>query len=134
LSAATFGYTCWRKDDTLIGQDIERMGPYLDVLSPMLYPSTFGSGIPGHKFAIAYPYEVVFESAKQAVERVSQLGCQVRPWIQDFQDYRFDQRIYGKDDIRAQIKGCFDAGGVGFMVWDPNGKFTTAAYARVGRG
>jgi len=133
LAADTFGYTCWRQDDTLIGQDIERMGPYLDVLSPMLYPSTFGSGIPGHKFAIAYPYEVVYESAKRAIERVRQFGCQVRPWIQDFQDYRFDQRVYGKDEIQAQIRGCFDAGGTGFMVWDPRVKYTAGAYAPVNR-
>jgi LysM repeat protein len=131
IAADTFGYTCWRKDDTLIGQDIERMGQYLDVLSPMLYPSTFGSGIPNHKFAIAYPYEVVYESAKRAVERVGQLGCVVRPWIQDFPDYRFDQRVYGRDEIRAQIKGCFDAGGTGFMVWDPRVKYTDGAYAPV---
>ncbi|MDX1521793.1 MAG: putative glycoside hydrolase, partial [Anaerolineae bacterium] len=59
VSAATFGYTCWRKDDTQIGQDIERMAEYLDVLCPMLYPSTFGSGIPGYKQAVAHPYEIV---------------------------------------------------------------------------
>ena len=131
VAADAFGYTCWRKDDTLIGQDIERMGQYLDVLSPMLYPSTFGSGIPNYKFAIAHPYEVVYESAKRAVERVGQLGCVVRPWIQDFPDYRFDQRVYGKEEIRAQIKGCFDAGSAGFMVWDPRVKYTDGAYAPV---
>jgi hypothetical protein len=131
MAADTFGYTCWRKDDTLIGQDIERMGQYLDVLSPMLYPSTFGSGIPEHKFAIAYPYEVVYESAKRAIDRVSQYNCLVRPWIQDFPDYRFDKRVYGKEEIQAQIKGCFDAGGAGFMVWDPRVEYTDGAYAPV---
>ncbi|MBN1991478.1 MAG: LysM peptidoglycan-binding domain-containing protein [Anaerolineae bacterium] len=131
VAADTFGYTCWRKDDTLIGQDIERMARYLDVLSPMLYPSTFGSGIPNYKLAIAHPYEVVYESAKRAVERVSQLGCTVRPWIQDFPDYRFDRRVYGRAEIQAQIKGCFDAGSTGFMVWDPRVKYTDGAYALV---
>jgi len=59
VSASTLGYTCWRKDDTQIGQDIERMGVCLDVLSPVLHPSTFGKGIPNYKIAVAYPYEVV---------------------------------------------------------------------------
>ncbi|MBN1220006.1 MAG: LysM peptidoglycan-binding domain-containing protein [Anaerolineae bacterium] len=129
VAADTFGYTCWRKDDTLIGQDIERMGQYLDVLCPMLYPSTFGSGIPGYKFAIAHPYEIVYQSATRAIERVREFGCVVRPWIQDFQDYRFDKRIYGKEEIQAQIKGCFDAGSAGFMVWDPHVRYTDGAYA-----
>jgi len=129
LSADVLGYTCWRKDDSLIGQDIERMAPYLDILCPMLYPSTFGSGIPGYKLAIAYPYEVVYESAQRAVNRVRPFNCAVRPWIQDFPDYRFDKRVYGKAEIQAQIKGCFDAGCTGFMVWDHRVKYTDGAYA-----
>ncbi len=131
VAADTFGYTCWRKDDSLIGQDIERMGQYLDVLCPMLYPSTFGSGIPGYKMAVAYPYEVVYESAQRAVGRVTLLGCAVRPWLQDFPDYRFDKRVYGREEIQAQIKGCFDAGCAGFMVWDHRVKYTEGAYAPV---
>lgn len=129
VAADVFGYTCWRKDDTQIGQDIDRMAEYLDVLSPMLYPSTFGSGIPGYKLAVAHPYEVVYESARRAVERLSAFDCAVRPWIQDFPDHRFDKRVYGKEEIQAQVKGCFDAGSSGFMVWDPRVKYTDGAYA-----
>lgn len=129
MAAATFGYTCWRKDDTIIGQDIERMAQYLDVLCPMLYPSTFGSGIPDYKLAIAHPYEVVYESASRAVHRVRSYGCTVRPWIQDFQDYRFDKRTYGREEIQAQIRGCFDSGSNGFLVWNPQAKYTSSAYA-----
>lgn len=129
LSAKTFGYTCWRKDDSLIGQDIGRLAPYLDVLSPMLAPSTFGSGIPGYKFAIAHPYEVVYESARRAVERIKRFNCAVRPWLQDFPDYRFDKRIYGREEIQAQIKGCFDAECQGFLVWSPRVQYTNQAYA-----
>ncbi len=131
IAADVFGYTCWRKDDTLIGQDIDRMGQYLDVLSPMLYPSTFGSGIPGYKFAVAHPYEVVYESARRAVDRVAQFNCIVRPWIQDFPDHRFDKRAYGRAEIQAQIKGCFDGGSSGFMAWDPGVRYTDGAYAPV---
>lgn len=131
VAARTLGYTSWRKDDTLIGHDLERLAPYLDVLCPMLYPSTFSNGIPGYKVAVAYPYEVVYESAKRAVERISRFGCTVRPWIQDFPDYRFDHRVYGKEEIRAQIRGCFDAGCSGFMVWNPKVEYTRDAYAPV---
>ncbi len=129
LSAKTFGYTCWRKDDSLIGQDIDRMGPYLDVLSPMLAPSTFGSGIPGYKFAIAHPYEVVHDSAKRAIDRVSRFDCAVRPWLQDFPDYRFDKRVYGRTEIQEQIRGCFDSQCEGFLVWSPQVQYTRQAYA-----
>jgi len=41
LAVDVFGYTTWHKGDFRIGQDLALMAPYLDVLSPMLYPSTF---------------------------------------------------------------------------------------------
>lgn len=131
ISASAFGYTCWRSDDSLIGQDIGRMAPYLDVLCPMLYPSTFGSGIPGYKVAVAHPYEVVYESATRAINRVKSSGCTVRPWLQDFQDYRFDRRTYGRTEIQAQIKAAFDAGCEGFQVWDPQVHYADNAYAPI---
>ncbi|MCB9098418.1 MAG: LysM peptidoglycan-binding domain-containing protein [Anaerolineales bacterium] len=131
ISASAFGYTCWRSDDSLIGQNIERMAPYLDVLCPMLYPSTFGSGIPGYKVAVAHPYEVVYESARRAISRIKPSGCLVRPWLQDFQDYRFDRRTYGRTEIQAQIKAAFDAGCEGFQVWDPQVHYTDNAYAPI---
>lgn len=130
VGARTFGYTCWRQDDSLIGHDIERMAPYLDVLSPMLCPSTLGNGIPGYELAVAHPYEVVYESAVRAVNRAQKLSsCAVRPWIQDFQDYRFDKRHYGRAEVQAQIRACFDAGSDGFLVWNPQVKYTRDAYA-----
>ena len=131
LGAGIFGYACWRKDDTLIGQDIDRMGPYLDVLSPMLYPSTFGSGIPGYKNPVANPYEVVYESTRRAVARTARYNCTIRPWLQDFPDYRFDQRVYQREEIQAQIRASFEAGSSGFMVWNPHTKYTDGAYAPV---
>ena len=131
VSARVMGYTCWRQDDFVIGQKIERMAEYLDVLCPMLYPSTFDKGIPGYKIPVAHPYEVVHNSAKIAVQRVSNWACDVRPWLQDFQDYRFDKRTFGRAEIQAQIKGSFDAGCSGYMVWNPTGKYTADAYAPV---
>lgn len=133
LGAGIFGYACWRKDDTLIGQDIDRMGPYLDVLSPMLYPSTFGNGIPGYKNPVAHPYEVVHESTRRAVARTARYNCTLRPWLQDFPDYRFDQRVYGRDEIQTQIRASFDAGSSGFMIWNPHTNYTNGAYAPVKR-
>jgi hypothetical protein len=128
VAANVFGYTCWREDDTLIGQDIWRMAQHLDVLCPMLYPSTFGSGVPGYENAVAFPYEIVYESTKRAVHRIGTLDCRVRPWLQDFPDYRFDGRVYGRAEIRAQMLGSFDGGGHGYMAWNPRIKYTIRAY------
>jgi LysM repeat protein len=128
VAAAVSGYTCWRQDDTLIGQEIERMAPYLDVLCPLLYPSSFTGGIPGYPNAIAHPYQIVYESTQRAVQRVKALSCHVRPWIQDFPDHHFDRRSYAPAEIRAQIQASFDAGGSGYMAWNPDTTYTALAY------
>lgn len=133
LSATIFGYASWRKDDGLIGQNLERLAQHVDVLCPTLYPSTFKHGIPKYKNAVAHPYEIVQQSTARAVKRVDEFGCQIRPWLQDFPDYAFDKRGYGKDEIQAQIKGCFDGQAAGFMVWNPQTDYTAEAYAPVSR-
>jgi peptidoglycan/xylan/chitin deacetylase (PgdA/CDA1 family) len=132
LAADVFGYTTWRTDDMGIGQQIETIAPYLDVLSPMLYPSTFAHGLPGlpeYNKAIAFPYEIVNQSTRRAVERLSAVNPQleVRPWIQDFPDYAFDGRSYTPGEIRLQMEGVRQAGGRGWLLWDPRVQYTPAA-------
>jgi len=128
VAANVFGYACWHEDAILIGQDIKRMADYLDVLCPKLYPSAFRRGIPGYEYAVAYPYQIVYESVKRIFDQVSSLECRVRPWIQDFPDFRFDRRVYGPNEVRAQMRGSFDGGGDGYMAWDPQNRYTPAAY------
>jgi peptidoglycan/xylan/chitin deacetylase (PgdA/CDA1 family) len=132
LAADVFGYTTWRSDDMGIGQHLETLAPYLDVLSPMLYPSTFADGLPGlpeYQNAIAFPYEIVNKSTLKAIERVKGINptLEVRPWIQDFSDYAFDGRIYTPVEIRLQMEGARQAGGRGWLLWDPRVKYTPAA-------
>jgi len=132
LAADVFGYTTWRQDDMGIGQQIEAMAPYLDVISPMLYPSTFADGLPGttdFNPAIAYPYDIVYRSTARAVARVQAVNpaIVVRPWIQDFPDYAFDGRAYTAEDVRLQMTAAIDAGAQGWMLWDPRVKYTPDA-------
>jgi peptidoglycan/xylan/chitin deacetylase (PgdA/CDA1 family) len=133
VSADTFGYTAWMTDDMGIGQVVEDVAPNLDVLSPMLYPSTFANGLPNdggvYRNAVAFPYEILHKSTQRAVARAKSVNpsLEIRPWIQDFQDYAFDERIYTADEIRAQMDGAREAGGRGWLLWDPAVKYTRAA-------
>ena len=133
LGVDTFGYASWVSDDLGIGQHIETLAPYIDVLSPMVYPSTFDTGLPGqagrYRNAIAYPYTVVRKSTERTVERARAVNpeIEVRPWIQDFQDYAFDYRTYTPDEIRAQMNGAREGGGRGWLLWDPAVKYTREA-------
>ena len=133
VSADTFGLTAWMTNDMGIGQVVEDVAPNLDVLSPMLYPSTFADGLPNdggtYRNAIAFPYEILHKSTQRAVARAKSVNprLEIRPWIQDFQDYAFDKRVYTPDEIRAQMDGVREAGGRGWLLWDPAVKYTRAA-------
>ncbi len=134
LAADVFGYTTWYEGDFQIGQDLSLMAAHLDVISPMLYPSTYSYGLPGmpaYDFAVAYPYQVVYQSMLRGLSRVKGVNPNiiVRPWIQDFPDYAFDGRIYTPQEIRAQMEAAYDTGGGGWLLWDPRVRYTPEALA-----
>jgi hypothetical protein len=127
LAADVFGYTAFNENDTDIGQRVEELAPHLDYICPMVYPSGYHLGIPGVRNPVAKPYEIVKESVRLTRQRSAPSTVRVRPWIQDFRDYAFDRRIFGINEIRAQIRGARDGGAVGFMLWNPKNDYTGGA-------
>jgi hypothetical protein len=127
LGADIFGYTAFNTNDTDIGQRIEEVSVSLDYICPMVYPSGYHLGIPGVRNPVVNPYEIVKESVRLTRQRSQNPAAQVRPWLQDFRDYAFDKRIFGPVEVRAQIRGSDDGGGVGWMLWNPRNDYTAAA-------
>jgi len=121
LAFDTFGQTTMIEHDGGIGQILEDLGPHLDYFSPMVYPSTWATGWFGLLNPATDPYLVVESSVARSVERLSEFpGVVVRPWLQDFPDYQAGRQAYGPIEVRAQIDANRDAGGSGFMLWDPS--------------
>ena len=129
LAVDVFGYTCWRTDDMGIGQVVEDLAQIADVISPMVYPSTYvrGGGLPGYREAVPYPYEIVYYNVRRALERIAGSQAIIRPWLQDFPDYAYDGRVYTPSEIRAQMRGAREAGAPGWMLWDPRVRYTSQA-------
>jgi hypothetical protein len=129
MSVDVFGYTCWRLDDMGIGQVLEDIAPYVDVISPMVYPSTYvgGGGLPGYPEPVPYPYEILYYNVRRAVERTQATNTLIRPWIQDFPDYAYDRRVYSPSEIRDQMRGAHWAGASGWLLWDPRVRYTPEA-------
>ncbi|MGH7277766.1 MAG: putative glycoside hydrolase [Candidatus Rokuibacteriota bacterium] len=127
VAADIFGYTAFNENDTDIGQRIEELAPHVDYLCPMVYPSGYHVGIPGYRNPVVHPYQVVYESVRLIRKRAGATNVRVRPWLQDFRDYAFDRRVFGAEEIRAQIRGGDDGGGTGWMLWNPRNSYTAAA-------
>lgn len=125
ISLDTFGYTTLRTDDTGIGQDLYVLADYVDYISPMVYPSTYQAGLPSDppiEFpqVVYRPYEVVYESIRRVVERTEGKRAKIRPWLQYFDDYATPFDIpYRTKEVRAQVQATIDAGGLGWLYWDP---------------
>jgi hypothetical protein len=127
VAADVFGYTAFNENDTDIGQRIEELAPHLDYICPMVYPSGYHMGIPGYRNPIQNSYTVVRESVRLIRKRAAGTAARVRPWLQDFRDYAFDKRVFGVLEIRNQIRGADEAGGTGWMLWNPRNDYTGAA-------
>ena len=125
VAADIFGYVAWNLDDTQIGQKIDRLAPFVDYLSLMLYPSGFQYGIPGYRNPVANSYKMVYLTLKRAQERSRLPAVRFRPWLQAFRDYAFDRRLFTGNEIREQIRAAEDFGAHGWMLWNPRNIYTS---------
>jgi hypothetical protein len=125
ISADIFGYVSWHNADIEIGQRVDALSPYVDYLSPMLYPSGFNAGIPGYPDPVKANYEVVKQSLDKALEKSGTSPLAYRPWLQAFRDYAFDRRIYGAKEIREQIAASEAFGSCGWILWNPRNVYSS---------
>ena len=125
LSMDAFGYICWNRNDTGIGQRLEDLATVVDYISPMLYPSGFQFGIPGYPNPVVSSYEIVNRSLQEAKRRTEGSPVQYRPWLQAFTDYAFGGVVFGADLIGKQTKASRDAGAIGWMLWNARNVYST---------
>ncbi|MCB5944729.1 putative glycoside hydrolase [Acidocella sp. KAb 2-4] len=124
IAADIFGYVCWNRNDTGIGQSLEAIAANTDYISPMLYPSGFQYGIPGDPNPVAHAYDIVYRSLRQAQLRLNIPPQRFRPWLQAFTDYAFDHRPFGAAEIAEQTRAAADFGTDGWMLWNPRNDYS----------
>lgn len=129
IAADIFGYVCWNRNDTGIGQTLAAIAPNVDYISPMLYPSGFQFGIPGYRNPVAHAEEVVYLSLVQARQRLAIPPNRFRPWLQAFKDYAFDHRDFSAREVNEQIRAAADFGSDGWMLWNPRNDYSKTGLA-----
>lgn len=128
LAVDIFGFTLFEESDGGIGQQLESIEPYVDVICPMIYPSHFHPGAMGLDIPNNHPYEVILWSLQSGAERLGDKSYKFRPWIQDFS---YGEGIeYGAAEVYAQIQATEDFGASGWMVWNAANVYSTEAFAK----
>ncbi len=130
ISADVFGLTTAVEDDQYTGQHLRDLGPYLDYISPMVYPDVWndasfllahGLQINGCTVAVRCPYDVIFNSYKRAAEKTT---AKVRLWLQAYSG----RGNFGVDEYKIQKKAAEEAGSAGWMFWSGTGTYDAKTF------
>jgi hypothetical protein len=120
VSSALFGLSATR--DLRIGQVPRWISEHVDTVSPMAYPSLYSDGELGIEEPYAAPGETVFRTLSDFRRQLKGRQVHLIPWVQDFSGY-------GIEEVRAQIEGARLQGAKGFLLWNPEGRYTVKALA-----
>jgi hypothetical protein len=125
LGADVFGIIAVYPEDQGIGQRLPDFAEVVDYLHPMIYPSHFdvGSiGVDGHPND--FPYETLDISVGLGMAKIPGMELKMRPWLQDF---TLGDRVYGAEEVRAQIDATMKHGSSGWMHWNADSSVTEGA-------
>ncbi len=120
--ASVFGIAAASGDS--IAQDVPKMATVVDYLAPMIYPSHWGKGQYRVDNPIGEPFEITKRSLADFQRVTAGTGVRLLPWIQDFTLYGVP---YGPAEVRAQIDAAASLGITGFLLWNPNVRYTDGA-------
>jgi len=104
----------------IIGQDLTRLAPYIDAVSPMLYPSHFY----GDRLRMGNPYRTMLEGSTLGKNKIAGYGVRMIPYIQGFAMNLGYANMNLTAYIKEQIRACEDAGTDGFFVWNAANDYT----------
>ena len=123
LSIDLFGVVAWDEgvDVKITGQRMEDLGKYVDVISPMVYPSHFYPPFDGFKYPAWEPYYFVYQGVLRTAKKTDGTGVVIRPWLQAF-PFMVKNR-FNADYVATQIKASYDAGGIGWLLWDAQNQY-----------
>lgn len=130
ISADLYAFSFLVEGDVGIGQDVVALGPTVDVIAPMIYPSHYSAGNFGFANPAAHPYEVTDGTLEKGLSMLARLPEDqrpiVRPWIQAF-DMGAE---YTPSLIRASRQAIADNGlGDSWMAWNATARYEPEGFA-----
>lgn len=130
LAVDVFGVVAWGEeaDRNSTGQRLEAFAPYVDVVSPMLYPSHFNRGFDGFGQPADEPV-YFYKVGNQKVREMMGANVIIRPWLQAF---KWRVSNYNESYILRQIQGSDAGGGEGWMMWNAGNEYDVVYRALAG--
>ncbi|MEO9175637.1 MAG: putative glycoside hydrolase [Gaiellales bacterium] len=122
ISANVFGLSA--HENLHIGQDPTKIGPLLDAISPMAYPSHYSSG----EYNLTNPDSepgatVTFTMGDFRAALSGSSKTIIRPWLQDFSL----GHTYTLADVVAQTTAAERGGAGGWLLWNADDVYHTGA-------
>jgi len=124
ISTDLYGFNSWHRMGNWIGQNIEMLADYVDVICPMFYPSHFPI-----EFISDLPYlerakKIYEEGTTRAAAMVAGRSL-IRPYVQAFligKELEMDEEEYSLY-LRNQLAGTLEAPSSGFTLWNASNRY-----------
>lgn len=136
ISTDLYGFNGWYRMGNWNGQQIDMVSEYVDVISPMFYPSHFPRKFLEKTAYLERAEKIYNEGSRRALEIVNGRSL-IRPFVQAFLiggERDFEKPVY-TDYLRRQLKGLYETGASGFTLWNASGRYymvseSTSDYVR----
>ncbi len=124
ISTDLYGFNSWYKMGNWNGQNIEMVSNYVDVISPMYYPSHFSKEFLNDLSYLDRAEEIYREGSRRSVRIVGNRSI-IRPYIQAFligNELRMDDEEYAMY-LNLQVKGTLESESSGFSLWNASNRY-----------
>jgi hypothetical protein len=124
VSTDLYGFNSWNRMGNWIGQSIEVLAEYVDVVCPMFYPSHFARDFMKEEPYLERARKIYFEGTSRAAFMVDGRSI-VRPYVQAFLiggELAFGVPEYS-EYLLQQVKGTLAAPSSGFTLWNASNHY-----------
>jgi hypothetical protein len=124
LSTDLYGFNSWYRMGNWNGQSIDMVSNYVDVISPMFYPSHFPKEFLADLSYLERAEEIYREGSKRSSRIVGNRSV-IRPYIQAF---LMGSELKMEDDeysmyLNLQVKGSEESESSGFSLWNASNRY-----------
>ncbi len=124
ISTDVYGYCGWARVSNWVAQNIEVFSRYVDVISPMYYPSHFPRDFLGSMQYIPRA-GYIYREGPQRASRIVAGRSVIRPYVQAFRiggELKFGPPVY-TSYLMSQVQGVLASAASGFTLWNASNDY-----------